>query len=658
MSIRKRIVLWPAAVVLVSAFGAKADASKCGPAPAACDRIMRNPLDLLPCGEEDEVVVSAAPPDGASEPDSWSSAEASLAKGQPVEVLVVFDPPLIQTARSVATESMSEDPVAVAKDERAARVRAVIRDMPSVKQAFMTMRAEGDGVELVQDYESLPAVYARIHSLDALHRLRAAENVQGVHLPTRFYQSLVQSRARVHQPNAEAAGYIGQGTAIAIVDSGIEYTHDAFGPCSAPGAAAGNQRCRVVVSRDFGYNDGQGDDSGHGTAVAGVATAMAPGADLISLDVFRRNLFGTYATTQDIVASLNWVVANATTYNIVTVNLSLGGAPLSGVACQNGMSALFHQLWQLDIAPVVASGNTGEISGVMTPACDANAVAVAATYDATTHERITYVSCSDECTMKQCFCEPDAGFGGGRWMMKPYCDVRLRWRDEVIADEVASFSNTGPNLDFFAPGHLITTPNGIVGGTSEVSVSGTSFAAPHVAGAVAVVRVQYPGEPIQNTIDRLRHSGTPITDHRNGVTRPMPNLTAATQACPPSAPYYHNGGCKECSLSGSGCTGGRTCNFGPYTCDCPSSAPFDYDGGCHACPSDTPYQYDGACHECPSDAPYRYDGACNECPSHTPYLHDGACYECLNDSHCPSHQRCVSSVLACVDRVPPGSEQK
>ena len=303
------------------------------------------------------------------------------------------------------------------------------------KSAFK--RSSRKDVELVQDYSALPAVYAKVPTAAKRKASRGSTSL-------RYYQNLPKARALLRQPQVEAVGVVGQGTAIAIVDSGVDYTHDAFGACSAPGMSAGGQPCRVVESRDFGRIDGDRDDNGHGTAVAGVAAAMAPGADIISLDVFRPAFGGVwYATTQDIVASLNWVVANAAQYNIAAVNLSLGSSPLSGTACQNAMSSLFQQLWQLDIAPVVASGNTGEVTGVMTPACDANAVSVAATYDDSTGENITYVACSDECA-SQCFCEKDAFNGGGR------VHGALLQFASLIRSSSTDESNTGPNRLFCA----------------------------------------------------------------------------------------------------------------------------------------------------------------------------------------------------------------
>jgi subtilisin family serine protease len=54
---------------------------------------------------------------------------------------------------------------------------------------------------------------------------------------------LTESLPLIHQPDAAAAGYTGAGTAVAVMDTGVDYTQPAFGSCTAPNTPAG---CRVV----------------------------------------------------------------------------------------------------------------------------------------------------------------------------------------------------------------------------------------------------------------------------------------------------------------------------------------------------------------------------------------------------------------------------
>ncbi len=90
----------------------------------------------------------------------------------------------------------------------------------------------------------------------------------------RLEPNIDKSVVLIDQPEAQAAGYTGAGYAIAIVDSGIDYTKDVFGPCSKPGVPA--TTCRVVANVELLDDDGNDRDPfGHGTNVADVATRVA-----------------------------------------------------------------------------------------------------------------------------------------------------------------------------------------------------------------------------------------------------------------------------------------------------------------------------------------------------------------------------------------------
>jgi subtilisin family serine protease len=91
-------------------------------------------------------------------------------------------------------------------------------------------------------------------------------------------------------------------------------------------------------------------------------------------------------------------------------------------------------------------------------------------------------------------------------------------------DRVTCFSNSAAQLDLLAPGYGVLTPFK-KGGVS--SASGTSFAAPHVAGAVAVLRQIDPQLTPDAVEELLESTGRPIVDSRNGITTPRLDLFAA-----------------------------------------------------------------------------------------------------------------------------------
>jgi serine protease AprX len=121
-------------------------------------------------------------------------------------------------------------------------------------------------------------------------------------------------------------GYDGTGVGVAVIDSGVTPWHDDL---------SGGPSQRVLQFVDFvGGQSASYDDFGHGTHVAGVVagngfdsngarTGMAPGSHLMVLKV----LDGTGAGhVSDVIAALDYVVANKAAFNIRVVNLSIAAA--------------------------------------------------------------------------------------------------------------------------------------------------------------------------------------------------------------------------------------------------------------------------------------------------------------------------------------------
>src|SRR5262249_20240562 len=155
----------------------------------------------------------------------------------------------------------------------------------------------------------------------------------------------------------------------------------AFGPCTAVATPAAT--CKVVFAQDFAPDDGALDDNGHGTNVAAIALGVAPGTRILSLDVFN----GSSAWDSDIIAALNWVVNNRSTYNIASANMSLGDGTFNTSVCSGGSyDSPFANLRAVGVLPVVAAGNGAMSAGFFTngisgPACAPGAISVGAVYD-------------------------------------------------------------------------------------------------------------------------------------------------------------------------------------------------------------------------------------------------------------------------------------
>jgi len=248
------------------------------------------------------------------------------------------------------------------------------------------------------------------------------------------------------------AGIDGSGTAIVIIDTGIDLDHPAFGPDGNGDGVAD----RIVYQYDFvGAGDAvAADGHGHGTHVAGIAAGsegafpgVAPGADLIVLRVLGDDGSGR---SGDLREAVDWVVANAQHYGVVAVNLSLGFGEFDQAPTSGFLSSPFKALTDNGIAVIAASGNgyaQRPIQGVAYPSSDPWALSVGAVW-------------SGAGTL--------AGLQDGR------------------VDAIAAFSQRDDTeSDVFGPGVGVVSA-GLGGGWT--ALSGTSMAAPHVAGMVALAQ--------------------------------------------------------------------------------------------------------------------------------------------------------------------------
>jgi subtilisin family serine protease len=225
----------------------------------------------------------------------------------------------------------------------------------------------------------------------------------------------------------------------------------------------------------------------HGTHVAGIAagrgsdfSGVAPDADIIAVQVFSRftgpacggQSECVASFTSDQIRALDYVLQQASALHVASANMSLGGGR-STTACDTDLTKpVIDQLRAAGVAVAIASGNNGFRDSVSFPGCISTAVTVGA-------------------TSKQ--------------------------------DEVASFSNCGPQVDLHAPG---VTINSSVPGGRFASFSGTSMATPHVAGAFAALRSLHPNASVDDIENALKSTGL------NTGGRPRIRLLDAHNALP------------------------------------------------------------------------------------------------------------------------------
>ena len=229
----------------------------------------------------------------------------------------------------------------------------------------------------------------------------------------------------------------GTGVKIAIIDTGIDYTHPEL-----DGNYAGGYDFRNGDDDPF-------DDHSHGTHVAGIAAAadnnagvvgVAPAAQLYAYKVLGADGSGNYSY---LIAALECatgsipggVPAGATCVKVDVANMSLGGS-----ADSPAVEAAVEAAHGSGVTLVASAGNVGTMWELIF-GCP-----------------VRYPAAYDAYVMAVTFTDP--------------------------TDSLTGYSCTGPAVDFAAPGDLITSS---VPGDDYEPHSGTSMASPHVAGTAALL---------------------------------------------------------------------------------------------------------------------------------------------------------------------------
>jgi len=280
-----------------------------------------------------------------------------------------------------------------------------------------------------------------------------------------------------------ALGFQGTGQTVAVLDTGTAATHSSLtgrvvAEACYSGASGSTTLCPNLTTTQTGAGAshpsrcltlfGGATDCSHGTHVSSTVAGndatiqgVARGANVIGVQVFSQ-LSGEsrpLSYSSDQVSGLNFVYGLRNTYSITSVNMSLGGG-LYTSTCDSlspSTTAIFSTLRTAGIMPVIAAGNDGSTVSISFPACISTAVSVGSTDD---------------------------------------------------NDARSSFSNSLPSmLDLFAPGSNVTAAFATGYGT----MSGTSMATPHVAGAFALLKSAVPSATTEQILTAMQGSGVPIT---------------------------------------------------------------------------------------------------------------------------------------------------
>jgi subtilisin family serine protease len=281
--------------------------------------------------------------------------------------------------------------------------------------------------------------------------------------------------------DAEGLANNGAGVGVAVIDTGIDLTH--------PDLAGNNQLQQGANCVRPGT--APNDDNGHGSHVAGTIAArdnqigvvgVAPDATLYPVKVLDRRGSGTWSS---VICGIDWVTSQSSAIKVA--NMSLGGSGIPG-ACGAGTDALHDAICgsvAAGVTYVVAAGNSAMDASTFVPAAYAEVITVSAIADFNGQP------------------------GGGA---APTC------RSDVD-DTFADFSNYGSPVDIAAPG-VCTLSTWRGGGYN--TISGTSMASPHVAGAAALYIATHPGASPSTVRSALIAATTP---------GPLPGAPDAQKRC-------------------------------------------------------------------------------------------------------------------------------
>jgi hypothetical protein len=332
-----------------------------------------------------------------------------------------------------------------------------------------------------------------------LQTLMAGSGWTQIQEDKQYKLTLDDSAPLIGSTSIQSQGFGGAGQTIAVLDTGVDRNHPFLAgkvvaeACFSTNLKASGIKTACPNKKEIQIGSGAARPFGtnifgreHGTHVAGIAaggnpgiafTGAAPDASLIAIQVFSivkntdcgGGLLCIGAASSDLISALEHVYSLRNTFNIASVNMSLGGGLFSSAAaCGSDLLKLpIDLLRSVEIATIVSSGNDGSSSQLSSPACISSAISVGST---------------------------------------------------TKADAVSSFSNSASFLDLLAPGGSIQSS---IPGSGYASFSGTSMAAPHVSGAWALVKSQVPSAmTVNQVLANLQTWGVPVLDNRNGITKP------------------------------------------------------------------------------------------------------------------------------------------
>jgi hypothetical protein len=315
--------------------------------------------------------------------------------------------------------------------------------------------------------------------------------------------------------------YNGQGVGIAIVDTGIDYTHP---------------KLSAQVIGGYNYGDDNTDPMdlyGHGTSCAGIAAGdigttgdyiggVAPGAKLYAVKVTSGST--SVASAENMINGWEWCLDHKNdnpNYPIMVINTSMGAGGFTET-CDSyspSMTSTAANVVAAGITIFASSGNNGYCTAIAWPSCISSVIAVGAVFDESLG---TLGFCVDASS-----CAPNQGTHAS-------CSPNpVAWSYSIMPDRETPYSNTAPILGLFAPSHNAYTT--AKGGGYVSTFGGTSAASPYAAGAAAILQSTAKAKTGSflapaDVRSILVSTGDPVTDVKINYGKKRINVEAAVNA--------------------------------------------------------------------------------------------------------------------------------
>ena len=361
-----------------------------------------------------------------------------------------------------------------------------------------------DDFRVTDTFQNISAVAGYV-TFEGLRKLVRDYRVQKIDLDMPGHMALAESTDLVRARDVQATGITGAGVTVAVFDTGIDSDH----PDLQDDIVA--QQCFCVNADGSGCcpggrteasgPGGAEDEQGHGTHVAGIITSggrvaprgMAPDAKIVAVRILDKT--GAAASATQLMKAFDYIISSQPSVKVVNASLTFGSFPGqcdSASALTSAIAQAVNTLRARGTLTVASAGNSANKQEIGVPACLAGAIGVGAVYDG--NVGTVSFGCTDAST---------------------------------AADKIACFSNSSIAVDLLAPGAAITS-SGMGGGVA--GFAGTSQAAPHVAGAIALLLQAKPGATADQLEAALKTSGRPITDPGNGLSIPRIDVKTAVDA--------------------------------------------------------------------------------------------------------------------------------